>query len=172
MLLLISDANIIIDLEAGEIVETLFKLPYRFAIPDLLYAEEIAAASPYLVELGLQTLVVSGEYIEYAIRLGEQYGEEPGFNDRLALALAKQESCPLLTGDGNLRVLAAKEGADVRGTLWLFSEMIQFGGLTQDEAMMALRMMRRRGRRLPWQEAEKTIRRAVYDTKQSTPIWH
>lgn len=88
MLLLISDANIIIDLEAGEIVEVLFKLPSRFAMPDLLYEEEIEAASPYLVEMGLQTLVVSGEYIEYAIRLGEQYGEEPGFNDRLALALA------------------------------------------------------------------------------------
>ncbi|XKH61531.1 PIN domain-containing protein [Halomonas sediminis] len=112
MLLLISDANIIIDLEAGEILATLFKLPYQFAMPDILYEEEIEEGSPDLINMGLKTLVVSGEYVNYAERLGEQYGDEPGFNDRLALALAKQESCPLLTGDGNLRMLAAKEEAE------------------------------------------------------------
>ncbi len=41
MLLLISDANILIDMEAGEILGLLFQLPMRFAIPDILYWEEI-----------------------------------------------------------------------------------------------------------------------------------
>lgn len=167
MLLLISDANIIIDLEAGEILNTLFALPYRFAMPDILFEEEIEVGSPHLIDMGLETLVVSGEYVEYAARLGEQYGGEPGFNDRLALALAKQESCPLLTGDANLRLLAAKEEADVRGTLWIFSEVIEFELLTQQQALTALDRMRQRGRRLPWKEAEKTILRAAYNTKQS-----
>lgn len=45
MLLLISDANIIIDLEAGEILGSLFALPYRFAMPDVLFEEEIKAGS-------------------------------------------------------------------------------------------------------------------------------
>ncbi|WP_353623146.1 hypothetical protein [Halospina sp. K52047b] len=58
MLLLISDANIIIDLEAGEILRTLFQLPYRFAMPDTLYEEEIVEGSPYLREMGLETMVV------------------------------------------------------------------------------------------------------------------
>src|SRR5690554_5939852 len=99
MLLLISDANIIIDLEAGEILAELFQLPYQFAMPDVLFEEEVADGSPHLIDMGLRPLVVSGEYLEYAIRLREQYGDEPGFNDRLALALAKQKACPLLTGD-------------------------------------------------------------------------
>ncbi|RTR05134.1 PIN domain-containing protein [Halomonas nitroreducens] len=166
MLLLISDANIIIDLEAGEILDTLFQLPYHFAMPDILYEEEIEEGSPHLIAMGLKMLVVSGEYVEYAARLGEQYGDEPGFNDRLALALAKQESCPLVTGDGNLRMLAAKEEADVRGTLWIFSEVIEFGLLTQQQALTALHRMKQRGRRLPWKDAEKTILRAAYNTKQ------
>lgn len=92
MLLLISDANIIIDLEAGEILEAAFQLPYQFAMPDVLFEEEIEEGSPYLLDFGLQTLVVSGEYIDYAVALGEQYGDEPGYNDRIALALAKQEA--------------------------------------------------------------------------------
>lgn len=41
MLLLISDANILIDMEAGKLLEKLFLLPFNFAIPDILYWEEI-----------------------------------------------------------------------------------------------------------------------------------
>lgn len=165
MLLLISDANIIIDLEAGEILAELFQLPYQFAMPDVLFEEEVADGSPYLIDMGLLSLVVSNEYLEYAISLGEQYGDEPGFNDRLALALAKQESCPLLTGDGNLRLLAVNEEADVRGTLWVFSELIEFGFLTKQEAITALGKMKDRGRRLPWKEAERTIQRSIHNVK-------
>lgn len=165
MLLLISDANIIIDLEAGEILGTLFRLPYQFAMPDTLYEEEIADGSPYLRDMGLETMVVRGEYVDLAAQLGEQYGHEPGFNDRLALALAKQESCPLLTGDNNLRALAAKENAEVRGTLWVFTELIEFGLLTQDQALAALEQMKQRGRRLPWKDARRHIAGAIYNLK-------
>lgn len=41
MLLLISDANILIDMEAGQLMERLFQLPMQFAMPDILYWEEI-----------------------------------------------------------------------------------------------------------------------------------
>ncbi len=167
MLLLISDANIVIDLEAGEILHSLFELPYQFAMPDVLYEEEIKEGCPYLLDMGLKTLVVNGEYVDYAVALGETHGDEPGFIDRLALALAKQESCPLVTGDGNLRVLAAQEDTDIRGTLWILSEMIEFGLLTQEQAETALNLMKQRGRRLPWQDAELTISRATYEAKVS-----
>ncbi len=56
MLLLISDANILIDVEAGGLIETLFKLPMQFGIPDLLYYEEIEPGSPNLEKLGLRML--------------------------------------------------------------------------------------------------------------------
>ncbi len=41
MRLLISDANILIDMESGELMDKLFALPMQFGIPDLLYYEEI-----------------------------------------------------------------------------------------------------------------------------------
>lgn len=71
-----------------------------------------------------------------------------------------------MTGDGNLRLLATREDADVRGTLWIFSELIEFGFLTKEEAQAALNKMRQRGRRLPWKEAEKCIARASYNAKR------
>lgn len=36
MLLLISDANILIDMEAGRLMATFFRLPMRFGVPDIL----------------------------------------------------------------------------------------------------------------------------------------
>lgn len=162
MLLLISDANIIIDLEAGEILDLLFRLPYQFAMPDVLFAEEVEDGRPDLLGKGLQTLVVSAEYVRYAIELGERHGDEPGMNDRLALALAKQEACPLLTGDKKLRRLASVEGVERFGTLWIFPKLIEFGLLTQPAAMEALERMKLRQRRLPWEEAHAVILRAEF----------
>jgi hypothetical protein len=54
--LLISDANILIDMEAGALMDTLFQLPMQFGIPDLLYYEEIEPGSPELENLGLQIM--------------------------------------------------------------------------------------------------------------------
>jgi hypothetical protein len=56
MQLLISDANILIDMEAGALMETLFQLPVQLGIPDLLYYEEIEPGSPGLEDLGLQIM--------------------------------------------------------------------------------------------------------------------
>lgn len=37
MLLLISDANILIDIEIGGLVAPMFSLDYQFAVPDVLF---------------------------------------------------------------------------------------------------------------------------------------
>ena len=73
MQLLISDANILIDMEAGVLMETLFQLPMQFGIPDLLYYEEIEPGSPGLAELGLQIMEVSGDFVAYAQQLPGQH---------------------------------------------------------------------------------------------------
>ena len=73
MLLLISDANILIDMEAGALMGTLFQLPMQFGIPDLLYYEEIEPGSPGLENLGLQIMEVSGDFVAYAQQLPAQH---------------------------------------------------------------------------------------------------
>ena len=78
MRLLISDANILIDMEAGALMETLFLLPMQFGIPDLLYYEEIEPGSPGLEDLGLQIMEVSGDFVAYG---GKQH---PGHHSQAA----------------------------------------------------------------------------------------
>ena len=163
MQLLISDANILIDMEAGVLMETLFQLPMQFGIPDLLYYEEIEPGSPGLAELGLQIMEVSGDFVAYAQQLPGQHnhllpannGPKPGHNDYLALA--KQEACTLLTGDTNLRIVANKEQVNVMGTIGLLCAMIENQLLAVDDAFQALDRMKAGKRRLPWPEAEKML---------------
>ncbi len=165
MRLLISDANILIDMEAGALMETLFRLPMQFGIPDLLYFEEIEPDSPGLEALGLQIMEVSGDFVKYAEGLSHQYnhmlpaknGQKPNHNDYLALALAKQEACILLTGDANLRIVASSEQVSVMGTIGLLCAMVENQLLSVADALKALQKMKEGKHRLPWHDAEKLL---------------
>lgn len=146
-------------------METLFRLPMHFGIPDLLYYEEIEPGSPGLEDLGLQVMEVSGDFVKYAEILSIQYnhtlpaknGPKPSHKDYLALALAKQESCTLLTGETNLRTVASKEQVPVMGTIGLLYAMVENHLLTVDDAFTALGRMKEGKRWLPWPEAEKML---------------
>ena len=83
----------------------------------------------------------------------------PGRIDLLALALAEQEGCALLTGDRHLRAAAEAEGVEVHGTLWLAEQAITAGALLPAELRELYRRMRDAGRRLPRQEVEAQLRR-------------
>lgn len=161
MLMLISDANILIDMEAGGLLQSLFRLPYRFAMPDLLYVEEIEEGTPGLDKQGLQLLEVRAEFVDYALSLRDEHGNGPSHNDylalALALALAVQEGCPLLTGDGSLRVVAQAVDVDLKGTIWLLREMLVHGLHSREQMLEVLALMKARGRRLPWALAESEL---------------
>ena len=157
MRLLISDANILIDMEAGELMDQFFQLPIQFAVPDILYWEEIEPGRPGLEDLGLQVLEVSGEYVQYASDMQDKYGTAPSSNDYLALALAKQQGCPLLTGDQDLRAAAQAEDVSVMGTVWVLRTMVENQLLSVDEAIAALALMKESKRRLPWADAERIL---------------
>lgn len=156
MQLLISDANIIIDIEAGKLVNQMFRLEYRFGVPDVLFDLELREQHGHLVTLGLEVMEVKSEAVRYAETLGERY-RSTGAIDLLALALARQECCPLLSGDKALRQAAKKEGVDVRGTIWLVGEMLQAKVVTRKQARAAYAAMLSDGRRLPEDEIKKQL---------------
>ncbi|SEO84204.1 DUF3368 domain-containing protein [Aquisalimonas asiatica] len=158
MPLLISDANVLIDLEVGELLERMFALPHEITTPDALYADELEEHHPHLLQLGLQLRELDGDVINAAAQLRQQYRRVSGY-DCLALALAVRLECPLLTGDAALREVARQESVEVMGTLWLVEEMIRHRLIDTRQARDAFDRMRRNGRRLPWQKADTLIRR-------------
>ena len=149
MQLLISDANILIDMEEGQLIELMFQLPYQYSTPDILFIEELEEEHQYLLDLGLSLSELSSNTMEYAMELVPRYNKASR-NDCFALALAQQEECALLTGDKALRNAAETEAVEVKGSVWLVGEMIEAELLSVDHARVSFERMRDAGRRLPW----------------------
>ena len=156
MLLFISDANILIDIEIGGLVAPMFSLDYQFAVPDILFYEELEEQHAYLRDMGLMVRDLDEKMVARVAELAVQY-PKPGRNDLFALVLAASEACPLLTGDKDLKAAADKENIEVRGTLWLVTEMVTSGKITVHVARSAYQRMRAHGRRLPWSMAEQML---------------
>ncbi|WP_225981380.1 PIN domain-containing protein [Mannheimia pernigra] len=116
--LLVSDANIVIDLEAGNLLELFFKLPYQFITPDILFEEELKAQHTHLLKLGLVLYTLNEESMIYAFEL-KQKNDPTSLNDLFCLSLARQERCSLLTGDRALRKVAGVEAVQTNGTIWI-----------------------------------------------------
>lgn len=152
MQLLISDANILIDMEEGQLLKLMFKLPFEFRVPDLLFFDELEAQHAHWLEHGLQLGTLSGESVRRVSQLTRKY-PKPSRNDCMALVLAQQEKCPLLTGDRDLRHAAELEGVMVQGTLWLVEQLVTHKMTTLDAARQSYQRMERHGRRLPWKLA-------------------
>jgi len=153
MRLLISDANILIDVEIGGLVAPMFSLDYRFSVPDVLFYEELDEQHGYLIDMGLEVRELDDRMVARVFDLAGQY-KRPGRYDLFALVLAAEENCPLLTGDKDLKAAAESEHVEVRGTLWLVEEMVRAGKISVQIARNAYQRMQVHGRRLPWNEAE------------------
>lgn len=156
MLLIISDANVLIDMEVGGLSHGLFELEVDIAVPDILFEEELSLHHGHLLQMGLKTLSVKSAGIAYVQEIAATYRRASN-NDLIALALARQERCPLVTGDGALRAAANAEGVDLRGTIWLVGKMVAEGRCSAHAATNAYRLMRDAGSRLPWADVERQL---------------
>jgi hypothetical protein len=156
MLLIVSDASVLIDIECGELTSAMFSLPWQFAVPDVLFDEELAERHGHLLDLGLISKSMSGDLVSEAYVLRQQYAKT-SVNDLLALTLAKSENCQLLTGDKALRDVANELNVEVHGTLWLVEQMLREGEITIEVAHVAFDRMKHSGSRLPWSNVEEML---------------
>ena len=88
----VSDTSVLIDLERGSLLEAAFRLPFAFAVPDLLYERELKAkGGSRLRELGLQIAELDGDGVAKAVEYRKRV---PALSlpDCFALALAVQGS--------------------------------------------------------------------------------
>ena len=129
MRVLVSDTSVLIDVERGGFLEAIFSLPYEFAVPDVLYHREMVGEwGERLLRLGLRVEEVSEGGVINALRYRAQR-QVLSVPDCFALALAKEHEWLLLTGDGQLRELAAGENVECHGVLWLLDRMEEVGTL-------------------------------------------
>mgnify|MGYP000029330623 CR=1 FL=1 len=162
-MLIISDANIFIDMDCAGLTAKMFRLPETFAVPDVLFMEELREMHPELPAYGLQVKALGERSVVDAVQLFKY--RELSQNDVFALALARQEASTLLTGDRRLREAAQTEGVDVRGTLWLMKRLFDERVIGSEEAAGAYAKMRAANRRLPWTDVDKQLKGMTAHTR-------
>ena len=159
MKVLVSDTSVLIDLERGSLLETSFRLPFEFAVPDLLYQQELKDhGGGALIELGLSVEKLDGEGAALALSYRRRR-RSLSLPDSFALALAKFRAWTLLSGDGDLRELATEEKVACHGVLWLIDRLFEEGVEDGNRLCTGLRAIAAHPRcRLPKAEIHKRIR--------------
>ena len=123
MTVLVSDTSVIIDLERGELLESVFQLAVDFAVPDLLFHRELAGPlGDRLLALGLRVEELSPGDVQCATVL-RRADATLSLPDTFAFALAQGRQWTLLTGDAGLRRTAEAHALDVHGTLWVLDQL-------------------------------------------------
>ncbi len=123
MTVLVSDTSVIIDLERGELLETVFRLDVDFAVPDLLFHRELAGPlGDQLLALGLRVEELLPGEVQGATAL-RRADATLSLPDTFAFALAQGRQWTLLTGDAGLRRTAEAHAVEVHGTLWVLDQL-------------------------------------------------
>ena len=155
-------------LSAATYWKPVFRLPYRFCVPDLLLELELKGhGGSRLRRLGLEIEETDPSGFSEAQKyLGDV--PELSFSDCLAFTLAKTRSWTLLTGDGPLRRLAKEESVECHGVLWILDQIHVFGTAAPEDLHVGLTAISEHERcRLP--RSEILIRLENYSANSEKP---
>lgn len=152
--LCVADANILFDLRNGRILTTLAALPYRFIVPDVVFAELDAPLRGTVQSLGFEIGGLGAETVGEILALRPEH-PRLSVADLFALFVARDRQAMLLTGDARLRRLAEIRELVVHGTLWVLDELHARQVLDEQNALSALERILAMGGRLPASECQK-----------------
>lgn len=160
MIVLVSDTSVLIDLERATLVEAALSLPYKFAVPDLLYENELREfGGPALLELGLRVeSLVEAEVVSAAA--ARRRCNKLSVVDTFALALAQGRGWMLLAGDALLRAEAIVQKVECHGCLWVIDEIERAANVDPLHLAHCLtRLVEHPRCRLPRKEVDRRVNR-------------
>lgn len=154
------DANILVDLNNGNVLPLLFRLPIEATTPGPVLDEMVIPSQAALLQLGLLRAGMSLEQLQEA---ADQHAQEPrlSLGDWAAFIVVRDENLVLLTGDQRLRNLAQAHGVIVHGVLWVLDYLDRLGLLTGPALANSLQQMLDKGARLPKHEVAERRKRWV-----------
>lgn len=144
MQVLVSDASILIELAKWSLLESIFQLPYEFAVPDALFDEELIDLGDVdrhdLISLGLRVEPLDAEGMQQAIDY-QMAHPKLTIHDCLAVTLAEQNAWKLLTSDRRMKNLAIAEKVESLGALWIIDRLVEYGVRGGAETVVVLEGM-------------------------------
>ncbi len=162
MKIYVKDANLILDLFNGRILDAWFALGYETITTSLVLVEIRDEEQ----KIQLNTYVSKG-LLKIEDAKGGDWDEihelsikwSVSIPDASVAVLALKSSACLLTGDGRLRKKSKELGIDVRGILWVLDLLIEQQKITSAAACVALHNITGAGAFLPKEEVEKCLKR-------------
>jgi predicted nucleic acid-binding protein len=145
--LLVADANIWIDLDAGgllcEAVAALGLETTDFVLHELVER----SLGERIRSMGVTEHSLTPEQVAEVIERRRK-DNHPSVADYSALILASTLKVGLVTGDKHLRIAASRDGVEVHGVIWVVERLVD-DGLDKARAADAIEVMIMRGARLP-----------------------
>ena len=160
MKIAVKDANILIDLVNGELLESCLRLPYEFVTTDLVLLQvevetQWIVVRPFVESGVIRTVTLTSSEMESLV--SDPLFSALGLVDLQVLWVATKEKGILLTGDLELREEAKKRNVTVHGLLWILEQLIQEKRLKPPEAAKALRLVLAKNVYLPPKECERLL---------------
>lgn len=144
MRVLVSDSSVLIEFAKRELLDRMFKLPFEFSVPDLLFDQELIDLGRYsrqdLLDFGLRVEALNPDGVTRAISYPVL---RPALSlvDCFCIALAFCNGYTLLTEDRRMRALAQHESITHYGVLWLIDQMHREAILPTPQVAAALEAM-------------------------------
>jgi predicted nucleic acid-binding protein len=143
MIVVVNDANILIDMIKLQLLDPFFRLDWTFYTTDLiidneLYDDQQSALAPF-IQRG--KLIIQQLDIADLLAISQMMAQKSPLSDKdcSALRCAQTLKATLLTSDKVLREYASKQSIDVHGHLWIFDAMVSNACITPATAIHKLR---------------------------------
>jgi predicted nucleic acid-binding protein len=163
MIIVVNDANILIDLMKIQLLEEFFNLNWEFHSTNLIIENELydEQKEQLAIFINNDKLIIQELDIVDMIAIYNIQSEKPQLSDKdcSALHCAQKLSASLITSDNALRKHAISKRIDVHGHLWVFDALIEQNCITPQQAITKLIELNTINTKLklPVKECEKRI---------------
>jgi predicted nucleic acid-binding protein len=161
MIIIVNDANILIDLLKIHLINSFFRLDFEMHITNLCLGEIEEENSNLLNAYVESKQLIVREFnfneVMQIKNINNKY-YSLSLEDSSCLWLCKNISALLLTGEKTLRSIAESNGIEVHGILWIFEELLSQQTLDHQTAIQKLKSLIMLNQRLPLDECRKCIK--------------
>ena len=162
MIIVVNDANILIDLLKIDLCDQFFQLNFEFNTSDFIMAEvkepNVHLLNQYVKRKKLLVRHFGFEEITEIIKLNQEYNKL-SLADCSCLILCQKLNAILLTGERQLTRIAEKTGIETHGCLWIFEQLILKKVISYDLAINKLESLVLQNTRLPENECRKYLQK-------------
>lgn len=163
MRIAVQDANVFIDLELADLFDAWFQTGIETHTTTFI-REELEAGKHTIALAQFRNGKVHAHDLDFEGMIAvstmvDELGSRAGFNDCSVLYLAMKLKASMISGDLALRKAGHERHVEVRGTLWIFDELVSRGIIPSVIAAEKLERLRKLDRRFPETECQSRLKK-------------